>query len=130
MSILFSLQYFVWHCILHSGFVFFTIIFFCHLQKRILDFTKYEMLNKALDAFHDLGEDEELGPVDWPTVKRYIASLNNLEGERQHPYEASETANNLDPTSLRDIRMRLLNGKNVVLLLLYYCFLSFFLYIF
>ncbi|KAK7848722.1 sodium/hydrogen exchanger 7 [Quercus suber] len=51
-------------------------------KRRILDYTKHEMLNKALEAFGDLGDDEELGPVDWPTVKRYITCLNNLEGER------------------------------------------------
>ncbi|XP_021292890.1 sodium/hydrogen exchanger 7 isoform X4 [Herrania umbratica] len=73
-------------------------------KKRILDYTKYEMLNKALEAFEDLGDDEELGPADWPTVKRYIASLNNLEGDRVHPHIA------LDPTNLKDIRIRLLNG--------------------
>nr|AOX13591.1 SOS1-like protein [Populus alba x Populus glandulosa] len=79
-------------------------------KKRILNFTKYEMLNKALEAFGDLGEDEELGPVDWPTVKRYITSLNNLEGSCEHPHDASEADNNLDPTNLKDIRIRLLNG--------------------
>ncbi|KAK6281202.1 hypothetical protein POUND7_015027 [Theobroma cacao] len=73
-------------------------------KKRILDYTKYEMLNKALEAFEDLGDDEELGPADWPTVKRYIASLNNLEGDHVHPHIA------LDPTNLKDIRIRLLNG--------------------
>nr|AVA17742.1 SOS1-like protein 1 [Populus szechuanica] len=79
-------------------------------KKRLLNFTKYEMLNKALEAFGDLGEDEELGPVDWPTVKRYITSLNNLEGSCEHPHGASEADNNLDPTNLKDIRIRLLNG--------------------
>nr|AVA17730.1 SOS1-like protein 1 [Populus ciliata] len=79
-------------------------------KKRLLNFTKYEMLNKALEAFGDLGEDEELGPVDWPTVKRYITSLNNLEGSCEHPHSASEADNNLDPTNLKDIRIRLLNG--------------------
>ncbi|KAK4851483.1 hypothetical protein QYF36_015608 [Acer negundo] len=79
-------------------------------KRRILDYTKYEMLNKALEAFGDLGDDEELGPVDWPTVKRYITSLNNLEGGCEHPYSTSETDNNLDPTNLKDIRIRLLNG--------------------
>ncbi|XP_021909771.1 sodium/hydrogen exchanger 7 [Carica papaya] len=78
-------------------------------KRRILEFTKYEMLNKALEAFGDLGDDEELGPADWPTVKRYIASLNDLEEERVHPHGASESET-LDPTSLKDIRVRLLNG--------------------
>ncbi|XVF85519.1 hypothetical protein PTKIN_Ptkin17bG0123900 [Pterospermum kingtungense] len=79
-------------------------------KKRILDYTKYEMLNKALEAFEDLGDDEELGPADWPTVKRYITSLNNLEGDPVHPHTASEADNNLVPTNLKDIRIRLLNG--------------------
>lgn len=69
------------------------------------------MLNKALEAFGDLGEDEELGPADWPTVKRYIATLNDVEGERVHPHNASDSDNNLDPMNLKDIRVRLLNGK-------------------
>lgn len=69
------------------------------------------MLNKALEAFGDLGDDEELGPADWPTVKRYITSLNNLEGECVHPHNTSETDNILDTTNLKDIRIRLLNGK-------------------
>ncbi|KAL5762963.1 hypothetical protein ACOSP7_019227 [Xanthoceras sorbifolium] len=79
-------------------------------KRRILDYTKYEMLNKALEAFGDLGDDEELGPADWPTVKKYITSLNNLEGGCVHPHSTSETDNNLDPTNLKDIRIRLLNG--------------------
>ncbi|KAH7570798.1 hypothetical protein JRO89_XS05G0192200 [Xanthoceras sorbifolium] len=80
-------------------------------KRRILDYTKYEMLNKALEAFGDLGDDEELGPADWPTVKKYITSLNNLEGGCVHPHSTSETDNNLDPTNLKDIRIRLLNDS-------------------
>ncbi|XVE85547.1 hypothetical protein DITRI_Ditri17bG0099000 [Diplodiscus trichospermus] len=79
-------------------------------KKRILDYTKYEMLNKALEAFEDLGDDEELGPADWPTVKRYIATLHNLEGDPVHPHSAEEADDNLHPTNLKDIRIRLLNG--------------------
>nr|AMK51995.1 Na+/H+ antiporter [Halogeton glomeratus] len=82
-------------------------------KRRILDFTKYEMEKKALESFGDLGEDEELGPADWPTVKRYIKSLNSLDGERIHPHEASATSDNggyLDPMNLKDMRVRLLNG--------------------
>lgn len=80
------------------------------IQKRILDYTKYEMLNKAVQAFSDLGEDEELGPTDWPTVKRYITSLNNLEEQQVHPHSPSESDGRLDPTNLKDIRIRFLNG--------------------
>ncbi|KAL9457070.1 hypothetical protein AB3S75_006164 [Citrus x aurantiifolia] len=79
-------------------------------KRRILDYTKYEMLNTAFKTFGDLGDDEELGPVDWPTVKRYIRCLNDLEGVPVHPHSASETGDSLDPTNLRDIRIRLLNG--------------------
>ncbi|CAJ2677747.1 sodium/hydrogen exchanger 8 isoform X2 [Trifolium pratense] len=79
-------------------------------KRRILEFTKYEMVNKALEAFGELGDDEELGPADWPTVKRYISCLNDIEGECVHPHGASESDNNLDPMNLKDIRVRLLNG--------------------
>ncbi|KAG5015188.1 hypothetical protein JHK85_021324 [Glycine max] len=78
--------------------------------RRILNFTKYEMLNKALEAFGELGDDEELGPADWPTVKRYISCLNDIEGECVHPHGAPENDSNLDPMNLKDIRVRLLNG--------------------
>ncbi|XP_057477660.1 sodium/hydrogen exchanger 7 isoform X3 [Actinidia eriantha] len=83
-------------------------------KRRILDYTKYEMLNKALEAFGDLGDDEELGPVDWPTVKRYISSLNHVEGERVHPHSVSGNDNNLDCLNLKDIRIRLLNGDSEI----------------
>lgn len=69
------------------------------------------MLNQAFEAFADLGDDEELGPADWRTVKRYIASLNNVDSQCVHPHAASESDNNLDLTNLKDIRERLLNGK-------------------
>ncbi|XP_047330255.1 sodium/hydrogen exchanger 8 [Impatiens glandulifera] len=79
-------------------------------KKRILEYTKYEMLNKALEAFGDLGDDEELGPVDWPTVKRYIKCLNDAEGECVHPHDGSENDNLVNSMNLKDIRVRLLNG--------------------
>lgn len=71
------------------------------------------MLNKALEAFGDLGDDEELGPADWPTVKKYIASLNNLEGGSEHPHTVSDNDNDLNPMNLKDIRIRFLNGKYI-----------------
>ncbi|XP_059649760.1 sodium/hydrogen exchanger 7 isoform X2 [Cornus florida] len=79
-------------------------------KKRILDYTKYEMLNKALEAFGDLGDDEELGPVDWPTVKRYITCLSDVEGECVHPHSAAESDSNLVPMNLKDLRIRFLSG--------------------
>lgn len=78
---------------------------------RILNYTRYEMLNKALEAFGDLGDDEELGPADWPTVQRYLACLNNLDEEQVHPHVVSESEHHLRVISLRDIRIRLLNGR-------------------
>ncbi|XP_038875390.1 sodium/hydrogen exchanger 7 isoform X2 [Benincasa hispida] len=79
-------------------------------KKRILDYTKYEMMNKALGAFGDLGDDEELGPADWATVKRHITSLSHVEGEPLHPHNAFESDQNVRSMNLRDIRLRLLNG--------------------
>ncbi|XP_031110649.1 sodium/hydrogen exchanger 8 isoform X2 [Ipomoea triloba] len=79
-------------------------------KRRILNYTKHEMLNKALEAFGDLGDDEELGPADWPTVKRYITCLNDLEGERVHPHSSSENDDTLHHMNLKDIRIRFLNG--------------------
>ncbi|XP_068662664.1 sodium/hydrogen exchanger 8 isoform X2 [Aristolochia californica] len=79
-------------------------------KMRILDYTKHEMLDKALEAFGDLGDDEELGPADWPTVKRYINCLNNLEGGQVHPHDTAENENHRHSMNLTDIRERLLNG--------------------
>ena len=72
------------------------------------------MLKKALEAFGDLGDDEELGPADWPTVKTYIKSLDDLESEPVHPHTAVESDNDLDITNLKDIRERLLNGNLMI----------------
>nr|QBF58650.1 plasmalemma Na+/H+ antiporter [Lycium ruthenicum] len=79
-------------------------------KKRILNYTKYEMLNKALEAFGDLGDDEELGPADWPTVKKYITCLDDVGGEPVHPHTADDDDDNVDHMHLKDIRIRLLNG--------------------
>lgn len=82
-------------------------------KRRILDFTKNEMKEKAKEAFRNLGEDEELGPADFSTVEKYIESLNNIGGERIHPHDASEssdTGSYLDLMNMKDMRVRLLNG--------------------
>ncbi|XP_051144686.1 sodium/hydrogen exchanger 8 isoform X2 [Andrographis paniculata] len=79
-------------------------------KERILNYTKYEMLNKALAAFRDLAEDEELGPVEWLTVKRYITSLDEVEGECIHPHSLAEHDDSPDRMNLKDIRVRFLNG--------------------
>ncbi|KAJ3672840.1 hypothetical protein LUZ60_006214 [Juncus effusus] len=78
---------------------------------RILNYTKYEMLKRALDRFGELGDDQELGPAEWPTVKKYITCLNNLEGEEaSHPHEGIDNDHDLHSMNLKDIRVRLLNG--------------------
>ncbi|KAJ0988445.1 hypothetical protein J5N97_006801 [Dioscorea zingiberensis] len=110
-----------------GGIVFLTLIingstaqFFLHLldmdklsatKIRILNYTKYEMLNKALEAFGGLVDDEELGPpADWSTVQRRITCLNNLDGEWAHPHNVPESENYLQPMNFKDTRIRLLNG--------------------
>lgn len=79
-------------------------------KRRILEYTKFEMQKKALEAFRDLGDDEELGPADWPTVKKYIKSLGNVDGEQIHPHDTPESGDNHVHMNLKDIRIRLLNG--------------------
>nr|QOS02253.1 SOS1 [Karelinia caspia] len=78
-------------------------------KRRILEYTKYEMTRKALDAFGELVDDEELGPTDWHTVKKYITCLHDSE-ERIHPHTQSENDNDLEHMHLSDIRIRFLNG--------------------
>ncbi|GLJ39011.1 hypothetical protein SUGI_0795200 [Cryptomeria japonica] len=80
-------------------------------KKRILDYTRYEMNNKALEAYGELGEDEELGPVDWPSVVKHISCLNALEeGEQPHPHDIPPNENEMHKMHMIDTRVRLLNG--------------------
>lgn len=72
------------------------------------------MLNKALESFRDLGDDEELGPADWPTVRRYITCLSNLDEGQIHPHNISEGESYMQMMNLRDVRVRFLNGKLLV----------------
>jgi hypothetical protein len=83
---------------------------FLQLQFRVLKYTRYEMLNKALEAFGDLRDDEELGPADWITVKKYITCLNDLEDEQAHPHDGPHIDDHVHTMNLRDTRVRLLNG--------------------
>ncbi|KAF8099265.1 hypothetical protein N665_0247s0044 [Sinapis alba] len=78
-------------------------------KKRILEYTKCEMMNTALKAFENLGEDEELGSTDWHTVAGHISSLKDLEGGQVNP-QGGYGAGSADPTNLMDIRVRFLNG--------------------
>ncbi|KAL5716355.1 Son of sevenless 1 [Ranunculus cassubicifolius] len=78
-------------------------------KSRILDYTRYEMMNKALKAFGDLGNDDELGPSDWSTVRNHLHCLDTLEMKQVLPHTESESKK-LDTLDLKDIRVRLLNG--------------------
>ncbi|RID57630.1 hypothetical protein BRARA_F00991 [Brassica rapa] len=78
-------------------------------KKRILEYTKFQMMNTAFKAFENLGDDEELGSADWHTVIGHIPSLKNLQGEQVDPHDGCE-AGNVDPTNIMDIRIRFLNG--------------------
>nr|AIA08676.1 salt overly sensitive 1 [Triticum aestivum] len=79
-------------------------------KLRVLKYTQYEMLNKALEAFGDLRDDEELGPVDWVNVKKYITCLNNLEDEQAHPHDVPDKDDHVHTMNLKDTRVRILNG--------------------
>ncbi|XP_048638260.1 sodium/hydrogen exchanger 8 isoform X5 [Brassica napus] len=79
------------------------------VKKRILEYTKFQMMNTAFKAFENLGDDEELGSADWHTVIGHIPSLKNLQGEQVDPHDGCE-AGNVDPTNIMDIRIRFLNG--------------------
>jgi hypothetical protein len=74
----------------------------------MLNYTRHEMLNKALEAFGDLREDEELGPADWVIVKKYITCFSNLEDGLV--YSHPDKHDQIHIMSLGDIRVRLLNG--------------------
>ncbi|KAI7727774.1 hypothetical protein M8C21_018405, partial [Ambrosia artemisiifolia] len=61
-------------------------------KRRILHYTKCQMMTKAQEVFGDLGDDEELGSAaDWPTIKKYFTCLNNTDEEHIHPHTASES---------------------------------------
>nr|QOI16611.1 Na+/H+ antiporter [Zea mays] len=79
-------------------------------KLRILKYTRYEMLKKALEAFGELRDDEELGPADWVTVKKYITCLNDLDYEPEHPHDVGDEDDCMHIMNLTDIRVRLLNG--------------------
>ncbi|KAG2631030.1 hypothetical protein PVAP13_3KG576900 [Panicum virgatum] len=79
-------------------------------KLRILKYTRYEMLNKALEAFGELRDDEELGPADWATVKKHITCLNDLDDDPEHPHDVDDRDDHVHTMNIRDIRVRLLNG--------------------
>ncbi|KAG0575636.1 hypothetical protein KC19_5G019200 [Ceratodon purpureus] len=84
-------------------------------KSRVLEFAKYEMYSKALEAFGELGEDEELGPADWNTIRRYVSCLSNLpdDGKPTHPHgpPGSEVPEGEHiKQQMQDTRIRFLNG--------------------
>lgn len=81
---------------------------------RIVDYTRYEMNNKALEAFRELGEDEELGQADWTSVVKYITCLATEEGNQMHPHAISINENEQQRMHMQDTRLRLLNGKTTI----------------
>ncbi|GKB08289.1 putative plasma membrane Na(+) /H(+) antiporter, partial [Tanacetum coccineum] len=81
-------------------------------KGHLMDFTKYEMMSKALEAFGDLVDDEELGPADWPTVKKYTRCLHDA-GECNYPHTALE---NVECMHLSDIRFPVVQAAYWVML--------------
>lgn len=46
------------------------------MQMRILECAQKEMRGRALQAYVEVGEDdEELGPAHWPSVQKFVAYL-------------------------------------------------------
>ena len=97
------------------------------IQLHMLEYVKYEMYSKALEAFGELGEDEELGPADWTTVHKYVSCLADLseDGRPVHPHQhrasdipedeiIEQQLQDMDEIikqQLQDIRLRFLKGK-------------------
>lgn len=87
------------------------------MKSRVLEFVKYDMHSKALEAFEELGEDEELGPADWTTILKYVSCLKDLpeNGRPTHPHgpPSSEAAAEGEHVKqqMQDTRIRFLNGK-------------------
>ncbi|KAJ0726654.1 putative cyclic nucleotide-binding domain, cation/H+ exchanger, cation/H+ exchanger, CPA1 family [Helianthus annuus] len=66
-------------------------------KRRILHYTKRQMMTKAQEVF---GDDEELGAAaDWPTINKYFTCLNNTDEEHI-----------VEQIHLSDMRILLLNG--------------------
>ena len=88
------------------------------MKSRVLEFAKYDMHTKALEAFGELGDDEELGPADWTTIRKYVTCLPDLpeNGRPTHPHgppssEAAAEGEHVRQQQLQDTRIRFLNGK-------------------
>jgi len=84
------------------------------MQLRMLEFAKHEMHGKALEAFGELGEDEELGPADWSTIRKYVTCLPHEDESPAHPHAPPSFAlpsGEHTKQKMLDTRGRFLNGK-------------------
>lgn len=87
------------------------------MKSRVLEFAKYDMHNKALEAFGELGEDDELGPADWTTIRKYVSCLKDLpeNGRPTHlhgpPSSGTAAEGEHVKQQMQDTRIRFLNGK-------------------
>ncbi|KAG0600449.1 hypothetical protein M758_11G035100 [Ceratodon purpureus] len=80
---------------------------------RMLEVAKHEMHSKALEAFEELGEDEELGPADWSTIRKFVTCLPEENKLRENPHLAPSFAlpdGEHHRQQMLDTRMRFLNG--------------------
>lgn len=83
-------------------------------DTQIIEYARSAMNNKALDTFRELGRDEELGPVDSPTVQQFITCLTAMkEEDRTCHCSISVNENEQHRKDKEDIRLRLLNGVQV-----------------
>ncbi|XP_056165022.1 sodium/hydrogen exchanger 8-like isoform X1 [Syzygium oleosum] len=83
------------------------------MEKLTLDYTKYKMMDVALEARENL-QNDDLGPFDWLAVKSYMMSLNNMELEGVHPHSVSTSSSNLAQINLQATRVCFLRGAQAV----------------
>jgi hypothetical protein len=82
------------------------------MQFRMLEFAKHEMRSKALEAFEELGEDEELGPADWSTIRKFVTCLPEEDERPEHPHAPASFAlpdGEHRRQQMQDTRIRFLN---------------------
>ncbi|GAQ89279.1 Na+/H+ antiporter [Klebsormidium nitens] len=83
-------------------------------KMRILECAQEEMRGRALQAYVEVGEDdEELGPAHWPSVQKFVAYLRKGEtAGTTDPFGAtiSDETNEMYAMRMRDARVRFLRG--------------------
>lgn len=83
----------------------------------MLEHVKHEMHRKAQEAFGELGEDYELGPADWNTIRKYVTCLPEQHENPGHGSQLSVPLSFALPDGehnkqrMLDTRVRFLNGK-------------------